>query len=88
MVHGLQDITVDPAASAAIFALARGPKAAVWLRGTDHHMRSRFDEVVAILVGWVTSLLRERSDPGAGADADADAGVLLELDGLGLARTL
>ena len=27
MVHGLQDVTVDPMASAAIFELARGPKA-------------------------------------------------------------
>ena len=39
MVHGLADVTVDPLASAAIFESAAGPKAALWLRGADHHMR-------------------------------------------------
>jgi len=78
MVHGLQDVTVDPMASAAIFELARGPKAAVWIRGGDHHMRSRLDEVVAILVDWVPALLRACSDDQAP----------LGFEGLGVARTL
>ena len=77
MLHGLRDVTVDPAASAAIFELARGPKTAVWLRGADHHMRSRSDEVVATLVVWLAALLRARSEAAP-----------LELGGLGVARTL
>ena len=77
MVHGLQDVTVDPRASAAIFELARGPKAAVWLRGADHHMRARFDEVVATLLAWVPALIQARA-------RDAP----LSLDGLGVARRL
>ena len=81
MVHGLQDVTVDPMASAAIFELARGPKAAVWVRGGDHHMRSRLDEVVATLVDWVRALLRAGA---VGRPAEAPLG----LAGLGVARTL
>ena len=50
MVHGLADVTVDPRASAAIFESAPGPKAALWLRGADHHMRARFDELVAAVL--------------------------------------
>ena len=81
MVHGLQDVTVDPMASAAIFELARGPKAAVWVRGGDHHMRSRLDEVVATLVDWARALLRAGA---VGRPAEAPLG----LAGLGVARTL
>ena len=47
MIHGLADVTVDPTASQAIFERARGPKAAAWLRGADHHMRARFDDVLS-----------------------------------------
>jgi pimeloyl-ACP methyl ester carboxylesterase len=59
MVHGLADVTVDPKASAAIFDCATGPKVAVWLRGADHHMRSRFDELIAILSNWMSGLVNE-----------------------------
>ena len=50
MIHGLADVTVDPEASAAIFARARGPKAATWLRGADHHARSRMSECILVIV--------------------------------------
>ena len=57
MIHGLADVTVDPEASAAIFARARGPKAALWLRGADHHARARMDVVLETLGQWVPALL-------------------------------
>ena len=58
MIHGLADVTVDPEASATIFARARGPKAALWLRDGDHHSRNRMDVVVATMAEWVPSLLK------------------------------
>ena len=62
MIHGLADVTVDPTASQAIFERARGPKAAAWLRGADHHMRARFDDVLSLLQEWIPQLLRHKSD--------------------------
>lgn len=56
MVAGLADTTVDPSSSSAIFEMAAPPKAAVWFQGADHHMRSRFDEVVALLAQWIPVL--------------------------------
>ena len=57
MIHGLADVTVDPRASATIFARARGPKAALWLEGTDHQARTRFDIVSRTLIEWLPLLL-------------------------------
>ena len=57
MIHGLADVTVDPRASATIFARARGPKAALWLEGADHQARTRFDIVSRTLIEWLPLLL-------------------------------
>ena len=57
MIHGLADVTVDPEASRTIFERASGPKAAVWMRGADHHARSRADDVITTLDDWVPALL-------------------------------
>ena len=35
----------------------------MWVRGGDHHMRSRLDEVVATLVDWVPALAHPKPNP-------------------------
>ena len=62
MIHGLADVTVDPEASATIFARARGPKAALWLRDGDHHSRNRMDVVVATMANAPSLLQRPRPE--------------------------
>ena len=71
MIHGLADVTVDPDASAAIFARASGPKAALWLEGADHHGRSRADVITATLVEWLPQLLQRPLGRGAGGEGSA-----------------
>ena len=84
MIHGLADVTVDPTASATIFARARGPKAALWLEGADHHARSRADVIERTLIEWIPALLtRPLPDGGARGEASAGRGVALGTGDLG-----
>ena len=78
LTHGLADVTVDPRASHAIFDLSPGPlKAALWLRGADHHCRARLDTLLAFLCGTIPALLRSppcaHAPPSGGRDGAAPA---------------
>ena len=89
LAHGLADVTVDPEASAAIFRMAKGPKALLWLRGADHHSRARFDVLNRCLAEWVAALLRTppsmRESEGAATRGTAatlpGAGEVIETEG-------
>ena len=58
LMHGLSDVTIDAESSAIIYESARGPRSAVFLLDADHSLSSRFEDVLAILLGWVPGLLR------------------------------
>ena len=58
LTHGLADVTVDPGASRAIYEAATGPKSILWLDGADHQCRTRFDELLGALSGWLPALVQ------------------------------
>ncbi|KAL1519110.1 hypothetical protein AB1Y20_003375 [Prymnesium parvum] len=57
LTHGLADTTVDPEASRAIFNAATGPKGILWLKGADHHYRTRSAVLLDSLSQWVPELI-------------------------------
>jgi len=78
LTHGLSDVTVDPGASKAIYDVATGPKAILWLEGADHHCRARFDELLDALSRWVPALVHQSIDPSGSVFADATAARLAD----------
>ena len=74
MMHGLNDNTIEPEATALAYESARGPAAAYFVRGADHTLTSRFDAVLTQLLRWVPSLFRRF---GVLGDAGAQSGRLV-----------
>ncbi len=57
LVHGTDDERLAPYCSEQIYSWARQPKELWFMRGASHSLREARDEVVALLVDWLSTKL-------------------------------
>ena len=64
LMHGAEDVTIEPEASALAYESARGPKAVVFVSAADHELTNRFDDVLTQMLAWIPGLFRRFSVAG------------------------
>lgn len=64
LVHGLADDRLPPMLSRLIYSWARPPRSLVLLDGARHSLRQRRDDLRALLLAWLTSVLAPPPDGG------------------------